>query len=271
MWNDSEFNSTFSSPGGGSKEVKRNLIKHIVPVTAQIISQCQQVENENSVFEYSNMRFHQVCFIGLIRSVIKKATDITYMVDDMTSEEISVRLQNDDDGDMETEDAPKKEQVQFIENQYVKVFGIIKFLQGQKNVQAFRIMPIKELNEVTHHMLDCMSAMIYYTQKEGGGGSGFGSESTSHNPLKNANLNGGSGYQDNSSNMSGLSGLHQAVNSFVKQAKTSEGWHLSEIIKYFKGHSEGKIKEAIEFLSNEGHIYSTIDDEHFKTTDATEN
>ena len=27
-------------------------------------------------------------------------------------------------------------------------------------------------------------------------------------------------------------------------------------------------RDAIEFLSGEGHIYSTIDDEHFKSTDS---
>lgn len=26
-----------------------------------------------------------------------------------------------------------------------------------------------------------------------------------------------------------------------------------------------QVKEAIEFLSNEGHIYSTVDDQHYKT------
>ncbi len=27
-------------------------------------------------------------------------------------------------------------------------------------------------------------------------------------------------------------------------------------------------REAVEFLSSEGHIYSTIDDEHYKSTDS---
>lgn len=56
----------------------------------------------------------------------------------------------------------------FMENQYVKVYGIIKSLQGQKNVQAFKIVPIKELNEITHHMLECMNASIYYFGKANG-------------------------------------------------------------------------------------------------------
>jgi hypothetical protein len=67
-----------------------------VPVNAHIINACTQVEGENSVFEFNALRFHQVCLIGVIRSVIKKANDTTYMVDDMTSEtEVNVKLQLD--------------------------------------------------------------------------------------------------------------------------------------------------------------------------------
>nr|CAD7407368.1 unnamed protein product [Timema poppensis] len=34
------------------------------------------------------------------------------------------------------------------------------------------------------------------------------------------------------------------------------------------GSATGDRKETVTFLSNEGHIYSTIDDEHFKSTDS---
>ena len=81
-----EFNSTFSSPGGNRDNVKVtftniytynsffqyfNLIcmqqkptsKHIVPVTAQIIQACSQVENESSLYEYNHLKFNQVLII----------------------------------------------------------------------------------------------------------------------------------------------------------------------------------------------------------------
>ena len=31
--------------------------------------------------------------------------------------------------------------------------------------------------------------------------------------------------------------------------------------------SKSEMDSAIDYLSNEGHIYSTVDDEHFKSTD----
>ena len=78
----------------------------------------------------------------------------------------------------------------------------------------------------------------------------------------------------------------------IKSSKSSgEGLHIKEICSYFKHVPESKIKytknlyslkiihyklfffslkrEILEFLSNEGHIYSTIDDEHYQTTEST--
>ena len=70
---------------------------------------------------------------------------------------------------MESEEQTTIQQSQFIENQYIKVYGLLKSLQGNKYVQAFRILPIKELNEITYHMLECMNVNIHYQTKNGGG------------------------------------------------------------------------------------------------------
>ena len=111
---------------------------------------------------------------------------------------------------MESEEpvnANKAAQAQYIENQYIKVFGIIKSLQNQKNVQAFKIMPLKELNEVTHHILDCMSAVIYYASKSGCGDNldiamaGGG----------NTKFPGGMNIGGEINSTSGLTGTHQQV------------------------------------------------------------
>ena len=42
---------------------QKNLIKHIVPVTGEVINQCKQVEGETSLFEYKFLNFHQVNLI----------------------------------------------------------------------------------------------------------------------------------------------------------------------------------------------------------------
>jgi len=259
MWNDSEFNSTFSSPGGGGgaegKEIKKNLIRHIVPVTAETVNQCTQVEGETSLFHCKHLSFHQICLVGIIRSVIKRANDITYLINDMTSTDVNVKLQSDDSEDMESEEN-RPAHAQFMENQYVRVYGVVKQLQGQKIVQAFRMLPIKDLNEVTHHILECMNASIYYSSKVDGEPCDM-PVGRANNPLKNSNLNGSNKPKDS---------FNDQVCAFVTECKSTQGVHISEICEHFKGVPEAKLRQALEFLSNEGHMYSTVDDDHFKST-----
>lgn len=264
MWGESEFNSTFSSPStNAAKDNKKNLIRHIVPVNGQIIHQATQVEGENSVFEFRHLRFHQVSFIGIIRNVIKRTNDITYLIDDMTSAEINVKLQSEDADDMESEESHvQQSQNQFIENQYVKVFGIIKSLGGVKNVQAFKIIPIKELNEVTHHILEVMNASVHLSTKGSGtGDSGMGMDQS----MQSGNYNKGNANPTSFSSFGG--NLNDQIENFIKACKSSQGYHIREICDAFKNVSEAKIRTALDFLSTEGHVYSTVDDEHFKSTD----
>lgn len=42
------------------------------------------------------------------------------------------------------------------------------------------------------------------------------------------------------------------------------GW-LQIVEKLGRRYNVGQVKQAIEFLSNEGHLYSTIDEQHFKS------
>ncbi len=50
--------------------------------------------------------------------------------------------------------------------------------------------------------------------------------------------------------------------------KASQGMHINEICDALKNFPKSKITDALEFLSTEGHVYSTIDDEHFKSTES---
>lgn len=263
MWNENEFDSTFSSPNANAnKENKKVLPKHVVPVSGHQILECQHVENESSIFECGNVKFNQVCFMGIIRNVIKRANDITYLINDMTSGDINVKLQAEDGGDDIESETPAKEQQEFIENQYVRVNGIIKSLQNEKIVQAFNIRPLLSMNELTNHMLEVINTSIHYAS---GGSCGGGMDPNATNSLGGGGMKGGN---SNNSDSNGLTGIQHEISAFIKQSKADSGSNVNELYDHFKNYPQEKIKEAVEFLSNEGHIYSTIDDEHFKSVDS---
>jgi len=269
MWNENEFNNTFASPGP-NKDIKKTQIRYVVPITGETLLRATQVENEVAVFEHGQMKFHQVCFVGVIRSVLKRANDMTYLIDDMTTDgPISVKLQADEGDDIENEGQMMQQHhgsSQFIENQYVRVFGIVKHIGGQKLLQAFKVFPVKELNEITNHMLECMNASTFYAEKASKGDgdtSMHATTSTTPGPLKTNTSN------MNQESSGGLTPLQKQVQAIVKQqSRTSEqGVHVKEVCTFLKSTPESKIREALDFLSTEGHIYSTMDEHHFKSSD----
>ena len=52
----------------------------------------------------------------------------------------------------------------------------------------------------------------------------------------------------------------------ARTASNESGIHISEIAKGVSGQgfSEGDVRNSINHLSNEGHIYSTIDEHHYQ-------
>merc|ERR1712167_481752 len=63
--------------------------------------------------------------------------------------------------------------------------------------------------------------------------------------------------------------IQQAVNNFIKQhGNASEsGVELGNIIAGVSPQDPQSVKDAIEWLTNEGLVYTTLDDDHFKSTE----
>ena len=51
--------------------------------------------------------------------------------------------------------------------QYAKLYGAVKYdpIRG-KHIQLFKLFPMKELNEITHHMLACINESIFHSEKK---------------------------------------------------------------------------------------------------------
>jgi len=264
MWGENEFNSSFSSPGGASKEIKKNQLRHVVPITGYALQEAKAVEGEVSFFEFKHLKFHQVCLVGIIKSIVKHTNDITSLIDDMTwAGDVTVKLQAEDGEDIENEDQQHvAASQQFIENQYVRVYGILKVIGGQRILQAFKILPIKDLNEITNQVLECLNASVHYSQKSGDISAPMTSGAA---PLRAAANHSNTVHHDNADG--GLSGVQKQVSTIIKQCKSESGIHIKDICDYLKSTNQQKIREALEFLSNEGHIYSTVDEDHFKSAE----
>lgn len=62
---------------------------------------------------------------------------------------------------------------------------------------------------------------------------------------------------------------HDAVIKVLSGCTREEGLSRDEMMQQLKGRLNRKdLDDALEYLSGEGHIYSTMDEDHFRTTDA---
>jgi len=70
------------------------------------------------------------------------------------------------------------------------------------------------------------------------------------------------------SNEDGMEAYQAAVlKVFAIHSKNKErGTSISEAMEKLPNYTPAQIREAVEFLSGEGHLYSTIDEDHYKCT-----
>jgi len=133
---------------------------------------------------------------------------------------------------------------------------------------AFRVAPLTSANEITNHLLETYYVKLKLRQirSKAGGSSMFGvPHAQGGGPLASYNNNASGG----SAMITGLTKFQETIYSTIQACMTETGMEKSQIYNSMKGKiSQRDVDAALEFLCSEGHIYSTIDEEHFKSTDS---
>lgn len=250
-----------TSPGGfgsqqGAAAKSRSRVQNMIPCTTGMIF---AAVHEDDKFVTDGIELHQVTFVGLVRSVKESATRLDYEIDDMTAPPLEVRQFVDNDENSEERTIPMRE------NTYVRVFGNVREFSGKRNVVAFKIMPIMDANEITTSILECFHCHLALTK----GGDQMSMTAGAGDP-SGANFQSGNYPGGQPDAMNGLTQVQQQVQMVIRSCKEDAGYSIQHICSQLRNYSESAIRDAIDFLSSEGHIYSTIDDDHFRSTDAME-
>ncbi|XP_034554174.1 replication protein A 32 kDa subunit [Notolabrus celidotus] len=272
MWNQGGFNATGTvggytqSPGGfaspslsqGGEKKGRARANQIIPCT---VSQLMSASQADEAFRVGDVEVAQVTLVGVIRSTDKSMTNIQYKVDDMTGAPMDVKQWVD------TED-PSVDSTVLPPGTYVKVSGNLRSFQNHRSVVAFSVRTLEDMNEITSHMLEVVQAhmALNKSQSMSSAGGGMSSDITPMSRPAAGNMGGSySGAMDMVNN--GLSANQNQVLSLIKGCPDTQGISIQELKQRLSVISLPVIKQAVEFLSNEGHIFSTIDEDHFKSTD----
>ncbi|XP_041089821.1 replication protein A 32 kDa subunit [Polyodon spathula] len=232
---------------------QRSRAQSIVPCTvAQVLS----VSQTEDVFRFGEVELSQVTLVGVIRHAEKAPTNIQYKLDDMTAPPIDVRQWVDtDEGGGENIVVPP--------GNYVKVSCHLRSFQSKKSLVAFNVRPLEDMNELTSHMLEVVHAQILLNKPQPVLGGGGMNQSLS---VQRSMESGFSGAGDDGLN--GLTPQQSQVLNLIKQCKEEQGISIHDIKIRLKGMNAMAVKQAVEFLGNEGHIYSTVDEDHFRSTEA---
>uniref|UniRef100_A0A4W2F9L7 Replication protein A C-terminal domain-containing protein n=1 Tax=Bos indicus x Bos taurus TaxID=30522 RepID=A0A4W2F9L7_BOBOX len=225
----------FGSPTASQAEKKsRARAQHIVPCT---ISQLLSATLADEVFRIENVEISQVTIVGIIRNAKKAATNIVYKIDDMTAAPVDVQT-------------------------YVEVAGHLRSFQNKKSLVAFKIMPLEDMNEFTTHILEVVNAHMMLSKVEQ-------PAFTGRAPISNPGMGEAGNFGGNNFiPANGLTVAQNQVLNLIKACPRPEGLNLQNLKNQLQHMSVASIKLAVDFLSNEEHIYSTVDDDHFKSTDA---
>lgn len=238
------FNATQSGNAGAASEQKA---EGVVPVVLK-----QVLESPEGNFQMWGMTFGMITSVCIVRSIDASSTKMTYQLEDHTGNiEAHYWLEEGD-----TLKAPD-----IMLNSYAKVFGTVRQHSGQKTLMIFKMLPVNDANQVVTHLLEVLhsryKAEEYSKKTESGGGF----NDFSMGGVQTSAQSGGD------TNNLGLGGKQQAVFLAIKNHATEEGINRMELQKRFNHISKGELDTILDFLTSEGHIYSSIDADHFLSTD----
>ncbi|KAG6443722.1 hypothetical protein O3G_MSEX002991 [Manduca sexta] len=194
-----------------------------------------------------------------------QSTKITYTIQDITGRMRAV-LWLDQDAMEQDEDSTPKVQV----NDYVEIYGKVKTNKGKKVLMAFKITPITDVNAITFHYLQCIHNKYKMQALENAKGPSDKGGVGDLNHMSHAGLPANSmvGMSDTAS-VYGLKPRQMLVFKLIQASTLEQGISKQDLYAALQDRmSQPELTSILDDLSGEGHIYSTVDEDHFRATDA---
>jgi len=247
--------STQGTPGGSSGASKKRS-QNIVPVEIQEI-----LNSTEESFQVEGIDVGMVIIVGQVISINSSATKTTLVVDDQSGE-IEVVQWID-------EDSRQKEA--WSEGSHVKVVGNVRSQgdAGKKHVMAFKIQGVPTEAEMHAHLLEIVHSHLKIKQIQSQLNDAVGTGGGLSNSMMGGGFSQAGGQAMGSVTAQSFgNNKHDLVYGCIRQSMDDAGIHKDQLYGQIKAKmSKGEMESSLEFLSAEGHIYSTVDEDHFKSTD----
>ncbi|KMZ60566.1 putative Replication protein A 30 kDa subunit [Zostera marina] len=252
--------STDSVPPSSSKN---RGTPGVSPVTVKQISETLQSEEENSNFILNGAEITNVKLLGLVANKKERVTDVSFTLDDGTGRIDISRWVN--------EDSDTNEMAVIQNGMYVKVNGLLKRFQGKITVTAFSVRPVTDFDGITLHFIECIHSHLLNTKKAIDNGTTIPTNSSMNSPNQFVAKDNQPPVSNEMFSSPSIMSNSGDINDLVMKVFQNpinivheHGIHIEEVAKQL-GVPLNKIKSVIDHHVNEGAIYSTIDDNHFKS------
>lgn len=266
-----------SSQGGGGGGQRRNYDEQtIIPVTTRMILAAKVDPSDAGLVKLEDDRnLHHVKLVGAIRSVEQNSTNYNYVIEDGTGT-VEVKQWIDENGCTALQEQIAKAAENEGGNQYVKIVGKIKYYDSKMTIVADTVRVLMTGNELSHHFLEVVysgekfktresivqpnSPMMSFNQNSGNvssGGVGFGG---------NSGGRGRTPLQQQGGQSSGNATRDDVLRYIQQNSELAEmGANINACIQSLPQHSESDIRAAIDHFQAEGMIYSTVNEDNFKS------
>lgn len=281
----------------GETKARRNYDEQtLIPCTIkQIVNADGDPSGGNDISLKDGRTLYMVKIVGCVRTFEQKSTNLAIEIEDGTGM-MEVKTWMNEGDDCSAVANLRQECCQ--DHAFIRAIGQVKEFDGKRHIQATDIRLLGTKNELTYHFLEVAYSFDKYQKRKESGmgmgmgvgmGYGIGNNMPSMPKTMGANI---------SMNQGGGNSINDAVSSYLKRVggeleldiiyvnqccfcssylqiliapslstvNSDTGVNINNIIKDLapQGYSESEVKAAVNDLSNEGHIYSTIDEDHFQ-------
>ena len=239
---------------------KRQQEDSITPVTIKQIADATASSAEADEFALvTGKPIGLVTVVGKIVSKEETGTHKLITIDDGTGIACCKEFASEDALNGEANEEAKMET-----NEYVRVTGKLKSWNDARYIQVMNCRKITDFNEVAFHFLDAMYASSRFSNEKGSGVAAQATTATGAAPAAYAMPTSGNNPEASGSLQQQLLDIY---NNPSGPAAGDSGIEIAKMCELLGGkYTLEAIREAVEMLSNEGHVYSTITDDHHRST-----
>lgn len=258
--NGGSYGGTGSAGGGGGG--RGNYNETIMPLT---IKQIQDAEMEpgGDKLIVNNASIEQITIVARIVQADFETTMIALTFDDCTGTIQGSHMLPVDDGTGGHEFAVQKRQ-QLKQGVWTRIIAIIESTSGTRRLSVFKIRAVEDPNEIVYHRLEVVKVFLTLT-RAAVPKVGYVA------PLSNIPAGGAGVFNAGgplaSANPMDQSPLHKKVFEYIKgrhQANPNDdqGVSIGDVCRDVGGTIE-TVREILEGFATDGHVYTTIDENHF--------